>query len=74
MLGAWAAQLKTALQAHLKAPQGCREAAGTMTWAMQSGGDKQILRDQSGLKDGVSYFGLQIRVEVEIGQFLAGKQ
>lgn len=45
-----------------------------MTWAMQSGGDKQILRDQSGLKDGVSYFGLQIRVEVEIGQFLAGKQ
>lgn len=57
-MGAWAAELKTALQPALKAAHGCREAEETMAQGMQFGGDKQILRDQSGLKEGVSHFGL----------------
>lgn len=68
MLGAWATQLKTALQPQQNLPRAAE------TQAMQSGGDTQILRDQRGLKEGVSHFGLKIRVEIAIGQILAGKK
>lgn len=66
-------QLKTALHPAESFPGlqgGCTDYdTGYALW-----GDKQILRAQSGLKEGCSHFGLQIRVEVAIGQILAGKQ
>lgn len=45
-----------------------------MPQAVQSGRNKQIAREQRGLEEGVSRFGLQIRVEVAIGQILGGEQ
>lgn len=62
----------TALQPPLKTPYGCREAAVTLGHRLHSLG--LISRLQRGLEEGVSYFRLQIRVEVAIGQILSGKQ
>lgn len=45
-----------------------------MPQAMQAGLDKQLAREQRGLEEGVSWFGLQRRVEVAIVQILDGKQ